>query len=94
MNVIIVFLALLKQQREKPEKFRPDFVFFQLVNDEKSGIEYCKETAFQPKKVLLGNLNRFNENRLKLTRLIPVERDLKLTFLQALGYKQAKQSGI
>ena len=50
MNVIIVFLALLKQQRERPQNFRPDFVFSQLVNDEKIGIEYCKETAFQPKK--------------------------------------------
>ena len=33
------------------------------------------------KSVLLGNLNRFNRNRLRLKRLILIEHDLNLTFL-------------
>ena len=49
------------------------------------------------KSVLLGNLNRFNRNRLRLKRLIPIEHDLKVInvcvrrykFLEALDKRNA-----
>ena len=48
--------------------------FPQLVNAERSGNNYSQELpCFN-----VGNLNRFNRNRLRLKRLIPIERDLNV----------------